>query len=149
MATRSAIGLLEDGKVKGIYCHWDGYPEYNGNILLKHYDKEKTLDLLSLGNLSSLNEEIGLKHEFDTLQLSRREREELRAKKWCTFYGRDREESDQECVVFNTVQEFVNYFAKSGAEYFYLLDNKWLVNDGDKWTDLSLYLENIKEEESV
>jgi hypothetical protein len=38
MATRSRIGIeLEDGVIESIYCHWDGYPENNGKILLEHY----------------------------------------------------------------------------------------------------------------
>ncbi len=35
MATRSNIGIVnEDGSITGIYCHYDGYPEYVGKMLL-------------------------------------------------------------------------------------------------------------------
>ena len=35
MATRSRIGVeLEDGIVKSVYCHWDGYPTGVGRDLL-------------------------------------------------------------------------------------------------------------------
>ena len=38
MGTRSTIGLeYPDGTVRGIYCHWDGYPDNNGKILVEHY----------------------------------------------------------------------------------------------------------------
>ena len=37
MATRSFIGIVEEDKIKGIYCHWDGYPENVGAILNGHY----------------------------------------------------------------------------------------------------------------
>lgn len=44
MSTRSTIGIRhEDGSVTKIYCHWDGYIEWNGAILQKYYntaDKE-------------------------------------------------------------------------------------------------------------
>ena len=31
MSTRSRIGLqLANGSVLSVYCHWDGYPEFNG-----------------------------------------------------------------------------------------------------------------------
>ena len=30
MATRSAIGIKHGDRVKGVYCHWDGYPEQIG-----------------------------------------------------------------------------------------------------------------------
>ena len=38
MATRSVIGIVNlDKSITGIYCHYDGYPENNGKILLNHY----------------------------------------------------------------------------------------------------------------
>lgn len=40
----------EDGSYKSIYCHWDGYPEYNGLILFENYkDKNKVEKLINLG----------------------------------------------------------------------------------------------------
>ena len=57
MATRSLIGInLNDGITKIIYCHWDGYPEHNGQLLVNNYTSPSAvLDLLELGDLSSLN----------------------------------------------------------------------------------------------
>ena len=41
MATRSNIGIVnEDDSITAIYCHWDGYPEHNGKILLNHYNNK-------------------------------------------------------------------------------------------------------------
>lgn len=55
MATRSAIIIQHDSKFIGIYCHSDGYPEWNGKILLEHYNThESALALISLGSLSSI-----------------------------------------------------------------------------------------------
>jgi hypothetical protein len=56
MATRSYIGKrLEDGKIRYIYCHFDGYPSHNGEILTEYYTTEdKVTDLLDLGDMSSL-----------------------------------------------------------------------------------------------
>lgn len=56
MATRSLIGRETDsGKVKYIYCHWDGYPDWAGKILANYYQMPEQVDhLLSLGDLSSL-----------------------------------------------------------------------------------------------
>ena len=63
---------MPDGKVKSIYCHWDGYPEGVGRKLLHHYKSRKqVLDLLELGDISSLgsfyDEDIskGDWHKFD------------------------------------------------------------------------------------
>lgn len=61
MATRSTIGIKRsDRTVTKIYCHWDGYIEWNGAILQKYYNTaDKVKALLKLGNLSSLGPEIG------------------------------------------------------------------------------------------
>lgn len=60
MSTRSRIGMVQpDGSVKSIYCHWDGYPQNNGSILIKHYtDIEKVKSLIELGSISSLGKNI-------------------------------------------------------------------------------------------
>lgn len=56
MSTRSRIALREiDGSEKSIYCHHDGYLEWNGEILYKEYSNHlKLRSLLNLGNISSL-----------------------------------------------------------------------------------------------
>ena len=58
MATRSLIGInLNNGITKVIYCHWDGYPEHNGQLLVNNYTSPSAVfDLLELGDLSSLGE---------------------------------------------------------------------------------------------
>ena len=39
MGTRSLIGKqLKDGSILGVYCHYDGYPEYNGRMLRDKYN---------------------------------------------------------------------------------------------------------------
>ena len=59
MATRSRIAIeTEDGSVQSIYCHFDGYPSHNGEILLNHYDYEKTLQLIELGDISFLDKSL-------------------------------------------------------------------------------------------
>jgi len=59
MATRSTISIEENGKIRSIYCHWDGYPSNNGAILLQHYTTaDKVNELIDLGSLSSLRENV-------------------------------------------------------------------------------------------
>lgn len=120
MGTRSAIGIkLADGSVKAVYCHWDGYPSHNGRILVDHYFEEaKIMQLIKLGDLSSLGPLIGQKHSFDK-----------RDSNICTFYGRDRGEKNVNARKFRNEVEFRNTF-DSGAEYWYLYDNgDWYVKD--------------------
>lgn len=70
MATRSRIAIEnEDGSVKSVYCHFDGYLEGVGTTLLNHYNtKEKVEELVSLGSLSALYERVkpdeGENHSF-------------------------------------------------------------------------------------
>jgi hypothetical protein len=56
MSTRSNIGIRErDGSIRVNYCHSDGYPSYNGRILLAHYTDESAVRaLIGLGDLSFL-----------------------------------------------------------------------------------------------
>lgn len=60
MATRSLIGSIQNnGTVKTIYCHWDGYPGHNGEMLLNHYNTpSKVEELIEQGDLSSLEYDI-------------------------------------------------------------------------------------------
>ena len=113
MGTRSAIGIEHhNGKIEAVYCHWDGYLSNNGRILLDHYDRDKTLTLMTMGEVSSLRPEIGEKHDFD-------DRSE-ETKDWCRFYRRDRGETGVDSRTFNDMYDFVKNFG-SGAEYHYVL----------------------------
>ena len=129
MATRSTIGIINlDNTVTAVYCHWDGYPEYNGTLLVENYDTaDKVRDLLALGSISSLGEKIGEKHPFSKFELKDGEvYDEAAYKGMTTFYGRDRGETDVEARTFSDPTEFVREF---GEEYNYLLVNdRWFVN---------------------
>lgn len=60
MSTHCFIGIRKsNGYIDGIYCHHDGYPEYVGTILTYKYTTEKKIsDLLKLGNISVLGENV-------------------------------------------------------------------------------------------
>ena len=125
MATRSAIGIQKaDGSIQGVYCHWDGYPEHNGQILASHYDREKLLQLIALGNLSTLSKEIGHEQDFDKRSTQKDD--------WCLFYGRDRGESDVGYREYNDFAEYVD----AGEEYMYFFNGTdWIVNDHGELDD--------------
>jgi len=137
MATRSNIAVVnEDKSITSIYCHWDGYPEYVGKILLNHYTNLSVINkLISLGNLSQLCENIDPTptidyHTFDNPQSN-----------VCVAYGRDRGEKDQEAIVFEDLGEFEDSVKNSWVDYQYLFDNgKWSyrnVNNTLGWKDLT------------
>ena len=59
MSTRSRIAIEHDGKFESIYCHHDGYLEYVGRKLQKHYDDPvKVRELMKLGDISSLGNDL-------------------------------------------------------------------------------------------
>ncbi len=60
MGTRSNIAYKKsDGKIVSMYCHYDGYPQYNGVMLNKHYNtKRKARVLVDNGYQSALKETV-------------------------------------------------------------------------------------------
>ena len=120
MSTRSLIGIQRDkDKFECIYCHSDGYPTYNGAMLLDHYsDKEKVEKLLKLGSISILAKNIEpnpeLPHSFDY---------DKRQDDVVVAYTRDRGDEFEPSVML-TLDEMSDY---GWIEYSYFLDldNNW------------------------
>jgi hypothetical protein len=126
MATRSTIGIKsEDGTVKAIYCHWDGYPAGVGLGLIDNYDSKAQAEaLIALGGFSSLMETL----------------EETKAGAYNT-------ESDK-ARVFTGVQDWLDNF-NSGEEYAYLYEEgKGWVYFSDEAYDEHLPI-TLKREESM
>ena len=116
MGTRSRIGVMHGDKLKSVYCHWDGYLDHNGRILLEHYDSAKANHLVALGDLSCLAPEIGEKHDFDGRDHDN----------WCMFYGRDRGETGVEFTCHSDFQSFLEQCDAGGVEYYYIMkDGVW------------------------
>ena len=138
MGTRSTIALeFADGTVEQVYCHWDGYLEHNGQILLKHYSNPFILrDLIDLGDISSLKPTIGTKHAFSHFELRAEEVAEYKVltENMTTFYGRDRGEDGTSARKF---KDYEDYAANHQyEEYDYILRNDngvavWFVCDHD------------------
>ncbi len=129
MGTHSSIAIEHpDGSVTAVYCHWDGYLSFNGKILYENYGQEKLIQLLSLGFLSSLGPEIGEKHDFDSPDRT-----------VCSFYGRDRNETDVDAVTYDSRKAWLN---AESQEYNYLLDvdGVWLVEQDNKFVPLEAVL---------
>lgn len=120
MSTRSIIATVTpEGKCKAIYCHFDGYPEGVGQTLLDHYkDQNKINDLIALGGISSLAEEISCPegHSFET-----------RKEGYTVAYHRDRGE-DLRIIELDSIDELKTIDA--WQDYTYLWDGeKWLIGE--------------------
>ena len=135
MATRSNIAYrTPEGKIRSVYCHWDGYPAHNGEMLRRYYkDQSKIEALIELGSLSSLRPEIGVKHEFSRLDTNMTS-DEFDAKygEMVTAYHRDRGE-ELHISEYDDIPSWIYDM----EEYAYLWNGQeWLVNDhGEKDAD--------------
>jgi len=125
MGTRSAIGYkTSEGKIRAKYSHYDGYVAGVGRTLVNSYQEaRKIAQMVELGDQSILAEDVfptpGSGHSFETPEEG-----------VTIFYGRDRGESNVDAQDFDTVQEFVDYYAGAGCEYFYLHTAAgWIVHD--------------------
>jgi hypothetical protein len=151
MATRSTIALeFADDTVQQVYCHWDGYLENNGSILFKHYsDAYKLRDLIDLGDVSSLKEEIGTQHAFSRLDILIPEDEyESLYGHMTTFYARDRGETGTDARKFVDFADYEANFIHEEYAYILRADGNWYVKQYSK--DFELLkdaLEKLVEEE--
>lgn len=114
---RIALKIAED-KYKSIYCHWDGYPDGVGATLLTHYKElKKVEELISLGDISYLREEIGHKQEWDNP-----------IEGWSLAFHRDRMEpwEDVEPMIHNDFGSLLIHTNGSSASYLYVYeDGNW------------------------
>lgn len=128
MATNAFIGFKENNSITYIYNHSDGYLEYLGKMLIKHYNsEEKAKALVNLGDVSVVKEKLapeeGTTHTFDNRQEG-----------VSVFYNRDRGENwddIQPIRIENTVFENPDYT----IVYIYVYDVKeqaWLFTRNGK-----------------
>lgn len=126
MSTRSHIGIMNhDGTVTYIYCHFDGYPEHNGQILLYFYNtEERVRELMELGNLSILDRNAFPDprriHKFGHWTDINGDFHEWRQEGVCLFYGRDGGMDGWEAVKACNVRRYFNNPEAPTIDYFYL-----------------------------
>lgn len=128
MSTRARIGIPTPEGVESIYVHFDGYPEGVGEKLATHWvTSDKVRELIDLGDLSILGEDVGEKHPFHIDHGTQATEAELRM---CLAYGRDRGEQDVGSKT-HSLDNWPDY----GQEYEYLAvlgedgEVSWLVRE--------------------
>lgn len=103
MGTRSRVGVMHGTVCKSVYCHYDGYLEHTGQILLKHYDSAAANQLVARGDNSGVQPTIA--------EIS--------------FYS-ERGETGVDWQVANSFEEFLDQVEKCFAEYYYVMrDGVW------------------------
>lgn len=132
----------ENGTYTGIYCHFDGYISGVGQTLLNHYnDANKINELIALGDLEVLGEQIGEQHDPDM----------QRDEDWCISYKRDFSELGHDAVVsplFNDV--IVNAGKCAGDKYIYWFSSdEWHVMHGSYSGTIAEVVEQMNHNESV
>jgi hypothetical protein len=146
MSTRSSISALQkDNTVKSIYCHWDGDLSGVGETLLTYYNSyEKANELLALGNLSSLYENLNPLPEApeafpksDITEILTTHSYDKPQRGVTVAYHRDRKEKFEQEVhcslrKFNKDNDFqmYNYLFKEGHWYVmseYIKDREWVT----------------------
>jgi hypothetical protein len=103
MGTRSRVGVMHGTVCKSVYCHYDGYLSYTGDILNKYYDSTLANALIARGDNS------GVKETLEDMN----------------FYA-DRDEDNVSWQVAHTFEEFLEQVDNCGGEYYYVMrDGVW------------------------
>jgi hypothetical protein len=103
MGTRSRVAVMHGDVCKSVYCHYDGYLDYAGRILLEHYDSTAANALIARGDNSGIKETL----------------EEM------NFYA-DRGEDNVSWQVAHTFDEFLEQVKGCWGEYYYVMrDGVW------------------------
>ena len=114
MATRSRIGyVLSDDSIVSVYHHWDGYPDWLGVILNKHYNTDEAVrELIDGGDMSSCWSD----NEFDY-----EKQEFIKRDPAPTYYS----ERGEDCppIHHQTLTEVADH--DCGEEFLYL----WFMNE--------------------
>jgi len=126
MGTRSRIGYeLPDHTVVSVYCHYDGYVEHNGRVLVEHYtDRDAVKELIDGGSMSSLR----TTHLWVTAAVRDQDGQIARDMDGNWVYSPTRdpqplyhtERGEELNVEHTSFDEFVS--GNSGEEYAYLFD---------------------------
>jgi hypothetical protein len=88
---------------KSVYCHYDGYLEYTGKLLLDHYNSATANQLVARGDNSGVQKSL----------------EDM------NFYS-DRGEDNVSWQVAHTFEEFLEQVDNCGGEYYYIMrDGEW------------------------
>ena len=103
MSTRSRVAVMHGDVCKSVYCHYDGYLDYTGRILLAHYNSTAANLLIARGDNSGVKETL----------------EEM------NFYS-DRGEEDVSWRVAHSFEEFLEQVQGCYGEYYYVMkDGVW------------------------
>ena len=112
MGTRSRVAVMHGDVCKSVYCHYDGYLDYTGRILLNHYDSTAANLLVARGDNSGVKETIEEMNFYEDREAQGEDVSEfLRSTPW---------------EVAHSFEEFLEQVQGCGGEYYYVMrDGVW------------------------
>ena len=112
MGTRSRVGVMHGNVCKSVYCHYDGYLDYTGRILLEHYDSTKANMLVARGDNSGVKETLEEMNFYEPTEPTGEDVEEfVNSTPWS---------------VAHTFEEFLDQVEGCCGEYYYVMrDGEW------------------------
>ena len=129
MSTRSRIGYIgDDGKYYTTYCHFDGYPSYNGRVLLDAFnDISRIKSLVNSGDFRALTADVEKIEYYPDVE--------------------------HKATVYNSFDELINYMNESDQEYLYIYENnEWVYytvhNDEHKFAYMGLIEDFFNKDEN-
>ena len=126
MGTRSRIGIqLADDSILSVYCHYDGYPEFNGVKLQEHFNsRDAATELIDGGDMSSLWTNAGWNNEVLPVT----------GPLYYSSRGHDTPPS---------LDANLGKYLADGEEYAYLFANgKWVCYNTQDWSET--YLQQVE-----
>jgi hypothetical protein len=112
MGTRSRVAVMHGDVCKSVYCHYDGYLSYTGDILNKHYDSTLANMLIARGDNSGVKETLeGMNFYEDREAEGEDVSEFLKSTPW---------------EVAHSFEEFLEQVEGCCGEYYYVMrDGVW------------------------
>ncbi len=112
MGTRSRVGVMHGNVCKSVYCHYDGYLDYTGRILLEHYDSTKANMLVARGDNSCVKETLEEMNFYEPTEPTGEDVEKfVNSTPWS---------------VAHTFEEFLDQVEGCWGEYYYVMrDGEW------------------------
>ena len=149
MSTRCMIGMKkEDGTVRAIYCHHDGYPLGVGATLLQFYqDVRKINQLMELGFISALGvlpvSQTEIEAIFGTNHCTGSKQVKYNGE-WigCDDYGTGEGMEHNQAVVYASEAAYLEEERSTDRDYIYLYkDGEWYSTTRDSWSFEKLSVE--------
>jgi hypothetical protein len=112
MGTRSKVAVMHGDVCKSVYCHYDGYLDYTGRILLDHYDSTAANQLVARGDNSGVKPTIDEMNFYEDRDSTGEDVSEfLKSTPW---------------EVAHSFDEYLEQVYDCGGEYYYVMkDGVW------------------------